>query len=159
MNAKKLNMVLKTIFLLSIGVLVFSVSIAYYQSHCSANLAVEISQWAEKNKINVDRTKLKPESFKVEYNEKDWQLLIKKLELTRYFEALDKKLVPEFEFGFNPEYAKELVEHWKTKFDWKSQVQLLNKYPQFKININDTTIHYVHVQINPRKDIKPIPIL
>lgn len=152
-------MVFKTLFFLSIGVLVTGVLIAYYQSHCSTKLSVEISQWAEKNKINVDITKLKSEPFQVEYNEKEWQLLLKKLELTRYFEVLDKKIVPEFEFGFNPEYAKELVEHWKTKFNWTSRVQLLNKYPQYKININDTTIHYVHVQINPRKDVNSIPIL
>lgn len=152
-------MVLKGLVLLSGLVLALSVIAGFYLNSNSIKSANDISNWAEKNKLIVDKSKVKPVPFQVEYSEQEWQLLLKKLELTRYFEPLDKKLVPEFEFGFNPEYARELVDHWKSKFDWKSQVQLLNKYSQYKVTINDTLIHYVHVTVNPKKDVKPVPVL
>jgi pimeloyl-ACP methyl ester carboxylesterase len=64
-----------------------------------------------------------------------------------------------FEFGFNPEYAEELVEYWKTKYNWKDQVTKLNRYPQFRITFNDTTIHYVRFQTNAKSGLKPTPVL
>ncbi|RNA14863.1 epoxide hydrolase 1-like [Brachionus plicatilis] len=117
-----------------------------YEETRSISELKKIEQWAEENKIKVDKS-IEVEKFKIEFDQKEWSLLKQKLSLTRYFTALED--VPSFDYGFDPDYARELVEYWQTNFDWKSQVDYLNKYPQFRIRINDTIIHYVHYITNP----------
>jgi pimeloyl-ACP methyl ester carboxylesterase len=143
-------------------VLLIAILIAVYQQYSSIKTSDKITQWAEENRIVIDKSKVKPTSFKIEYDENEWNLLKKKLELTRYFEPLDEKYVKKFEFGFDPEYAKVLVDYWKTNFNWSKQVDYINRFPQYRIKINDITIHYVHIITNKDKlnnNIKSIPIL
>lgn len=146
-------------------ILLLAVFIGVYQNYTSLKTVEKITKWAEENKLVFDKTKIKPDEFKIEYNENEWNLLKNKLELTRYFEPLDEKYVKKFEFGFDPEYAKVLVDYWKTKFDWKKQVDYLNRFPQFRVKVNDITIHYVHFitnkdkLVNNNNKIKSIPIL
>ena len=63
--------------------------------------------------------------------------------------------VPDFSYGFNPEYAKELVTYWRKSFDWKKQINKLNKYKQYRITINNTIIHYIYHETNKGKSAKP----
>lgn len=119
----------------------------------------KLEEWAEQNKIVIDKQKVEPKPFKVEYDQAEWDTLMKKLELTRYFEPMDEKIVPKYEYGFDPEYSKVLVEYWKTKFDWKAQVDKLNRFPQFKITIDDVTIHYVKYKTNADKGLESIPVI
>ena len=153
---------LKRTFRLSILVLALSVLFVVYDNYKTKEDLENLEKWAEENKIVIDKTKVQPTPFKIEYNENEWNLLKKKLELTKYFEPLDEKYVKKFEFGFDPEYAKVLVDYWKTNFNWSKQVDHLNRFPQYRIKINDITIHYVHVITNKdklSKNIKSIPIL
>ncbi|CAF0742843.1 unnamed protein product [Brachionus calyciflorus] len=129
--------------------------IVFNDSHPSQSISSKLSnlpEWAQKEKVKIDVSKTKPEKFRVEFDEKEWNFLKQKLSLTRYFTPL--KDVPKFDYGFDPEYAKELIDYWNTKFDWKSQVDFLNKYPQFRVNINDTILHYVHYVTNPSAEKK-----
>lgn len=48
--------------------------------------------------------------------------------------------------GMPLDYAKKLAEYWHTKFDWREQEAMLNKYPQFVTEIDQQTIHFVHVR-------------
>ena len=107
-----------------------------------------IEKWAEENKISIDKNKVKAEPFKVEFDEKEWNILKQKLELTRVFAPINQKYHPKYEFGFDPEYAKELADYWKTNYNWQKRIEILNRYPQYRIVINDVTIHYVHFVTN-----------
>jgi microsomal epoxide hydrolase len=154
---------IKRTFWLSMIILVLSIAFVLYDDY-KTNINLEkLEKWAEENKIVVDKTKVKPTPFKIEYDENEWNLLKQKLELTKYFEPLSEKYVKKFEFGFDPEYAKVLVDYWKTNFNWSKQVDYLNRLPQYRIKINDITIHYVHFITNKDKlsnnNIKSIPIL
>ena len=139
--------------------LVLSIAIGYYQIYKNESLTQSIIEWAETNKISIKNDKIHLKTFKIEFDQNEWNLLLKKLELTRYFKPLNNAYAARNEYGFDPEYAQELVEYWKTKFNWKSQIDYLNKYPQFKIQINDTTIHFLRVITNKKEDSVPIPIM
>ena len=139
--------------------LVLSIAIGYYQIYKNESLTQSIIEWAETNKISIKNDKIHLKTFKIEFDQNEWDLLLKKLELTRYFKPLNNAYAARNEYGFDPEYAEELVEYWKTKFNWKSQIDYLNKYPQFKIQINDTTIHFLRVITNKKEDSVPIPIM
>ena len=51
--------------------------------------------------------------------------------------------------GTNLEYLKELVEYWKTDFDWRKHEDSLNKFTHFTTNIEDFKIHFIHEKCNP----------
>lgn len=136
----------------------FKLYLTQYEKRAQEKSA-KLEEWAEKNKIVIDREKTQPKPFKVEYNQAEWDTLMKKLELTRYFEPMDEKIVPKYEYGFDPEYSKVLVEYWKTKFDWKAQIEKINRFPQFRITVDDVTIHYVKYKTNADKGFDAIPII
>ena len=66
-----------------------------------------------------------------------------------------------FEYGFNTDFLKKVVDYWSNKYDWKTRESLLNKFPQFKTNINGLDIHFI--QSKPKADVakgkKVLPLL
>ncbi|XP_037083167.1 juvenile hormone epoxide hydrolase 1-like [Pollicipes pollicipes] len=51
-----------------------------------------------------------------------------------------------FNYGFNSDYLREVMEHWRTKYDWNRRLQHLNQFSQFKTNVNGLDIHFIHVK-------------
>jgi pimeloyl-ACP methyl ester carboxylesterase len=49
-------------------------------------------------------------------------------------------------YGTNPQYLRELTEYWQHSFDWRKQEALINSFPQFKVNIDGTHIHFIYVK-------------
>jgi epoxide hydrolase len=49
-----------------------------------------------------------------------------------------------WDYGANLAYMKELVEYWRTKFNWREQERRLNALPQFITTIDGLDIHFVH---------------
>ncbi|XP_030758418.1 juvenile hormone epoxide hydrolase 1-like [Sitophilus oryzae] len=63
------------------------------------------------------------------------------------------------EYGINSNLVKEIVEFWRTKYNWKEREEVFNQYPQFKTNIQGLDIHYLHVKpANPGQK-KVVPLL
>src|SRR5712692_1405589 len=58
--------------------------------------------------------------------------------------------------GSNQAYMKELVSYWQTTFDWRKQEQELNAFPHFRVTIDDTGIHFLHVR---GKGPRPLPLI
>ncbi|GAB3410789.1 epoxide hydrolase [Flindersiella endophytica] len=52
-------------------------------------------------------------------------------------------------------YLKELVEYWRTAYDWRAYEAELNSYPQFTTEIDGQTIHFLHVR-SPEPDALPL---
>ena len=136
----------------TILIIIVAVGIALYQKYSSDGLTNRAAEYGKQNEIKIDKSAIKREEFKIKYNEAEWNLLQAKLNLTRYFNRL--KNVPDFSFGFNPEYAKELATYWSKSFDWKKQIDRLNKYQQYRITINNTIIHYIYHETNRGKPVK-----
>ena len=50
---------------------------------------------------------------------------------------------------------KEVCDYWQNEYDWKAREALLNRFPQFKTEINGLDIHFVHVK-SPEENATPL---
>ena len=50
----------------------------------------------------------------------------------------------EWDYGSNLDYIKELVEYWRTDFDWRAQEKKLNAFHHFKSEVEGLDIHFIH---------------
>ena len=62
---------------------------------------------------------------------------------TRWADEIENE---KWEYGTNKTYLKELCDYWQHSFDWKKQEAHLNSFPHFKTTIDDTGLHYIHLQ-------------
>jgi hypothetical protein len=51
-----------------------------------------------------------------------------------------------WDYGVPMEYVRELVEHWRSEFDWRAHEARLNAHPQFTTTIDGQTVHFLHVR-------------
>jgi microsomal epoxide hydrolase len=49
-------------------------------------------------------------------------------------------------FGTSPTFLRELVSYWQTEYDWRTHEAEINKYPQYKAEIDGITIHFIYVK-------------
>jgi len=47
-------------------------------------------------------------------------------------------------YGTDLAYLKELIVYWRDTFDWREQERRLNRFEQYKTNIDGLDIHFVH---------------
>uniref|UniRef100_G1RTU8 Epoxide hydrolase n=1 Tax=Nomascus leucogenys TaxID=61853 RepID=G1RTU8_NOMLE len=70
--------------------------------------------------------------FKVETSDEEIHDLHQRIDRFRFTPPLEDSC---FHYGFNSNYLKKVVSYWKNEFDWKKQVEILNRYPHFKTKI------------------------
>jgi microsomal epoxide hydrolase len=58
-------------------------------------------------------------------------------------------------YGANLAYVKELVRYWQHQYDWRAQERLLNGFPQYRVQLEDITLHYIQ---QPGVGPAPIPL-
>lgn len=79
--------------------------------------------------------------------------LRERLANTRFAPALSGR---DWTHGTPPSYLAELLEYWRTKFDWGAAEERLNSLPQFLAEVDGNTVHFVHAKgVGPR----PFPLL
>jgi pimeloyl-ACP methyl ester carboxylesterase len=49
-----------------------------------------------------------------------------------------------WDYGTDLAYLKELVTYWRDRFDWRAAERRLNRFDQFKTNIDGLDIHFIH---------------
>ncbi|MEP7058684.1 MAG: epoxide hydrolase family protein [Caldimonas sp.] len=59
-------------------------------------------------------------------------------------------------YGTDVAYLRELVDHWRSRFDWRAAEARLNAFPQFKVPLHGIDLHYLHVEGNGPA---PVPLL
>jgi hypothetical protein len=47
-------------------------------------------------------------------------------------------------FGTSPDYLREFVAYWLDQFDWRKAERSLNQLSQFKVELDGTSLHFVH---------------
>jgi len=47
-------------------------------------------------------------------------------------------------YGTNLSYIRELVEYWRTSYDWRAQERELNRFEHFKAEVDGLPIHFIH---------------
>ncbi|XP_066600439.1 juvenile hormone epoxide hydrolase 1-like [Prorops nasuta] len=64
-------------------------------------------------------------------------------------------------YGISSKYLSTVLNYWRTQYNWSERQKLLNKYPQFKTNIQGLDIHFYHVKPQVPKDrkVKILPLL
>ena len=60
-----------------------------------------------------------------------------------------------WDYGSNLAYIKELVEYWRTDFDWRAAEAKLNQFNHFKSEVDGLDIHFIHEK---GKGPNPIPL-
>jgi len=53
---------------------------------------------------------------------------------------------PDWSAGINPRYLRELVEHWRSRYDWREREAAINRFPHFRAALGNTSLHFVHVR-------------
>jgi epoxide hydrolase len=62
---------------------------------------------------------------------------------------------PGWERGVPVSYVRDLVERWRTTYDWREHEARLNAHPHFTTEIDGQSIHFVHVR-SPHEDATPL---
>jgi microsomal epoxide hydrolase len=57
--------------------------------------------------------------------------------------------------GVPPSYLRDLVDYWRTEFDWRAAESVLNGWDQFVTEIDGTDVHFLHVR-SPEPDAVPL---
>jgi pimeloyl-ACP methyl ester carboxylesterase len=69
--------------------------------------------------------------------------LQKRLELTRWPDEIPDS---GWNYGTNLSYLKKLIDYWQHKFNWREQEVKLNKFDQFKAEVDGVNIHFIHMK-------------
>ena len=64
-----------------------------------------------------------------------------RLARTRWPHAVDDS---GWKYGVDLAYMQQLVEYWRTNYDWREHERTLNRHPQFKTRIDGLDIHFIH---------------
>lgn len=77
-------------------------------------------------------------------------------------ERLDRTRWPDevedagWEYGANLAYMRELVEYWRTSFDWRAQERVMKALPHFRAEVEGIGIHLIHAR---GRGPAPMPLL
>lgn len=81
--------------------------------------------------------------FRVQVAQADLDDLHMRLARTRWPE---RETVNDWSQGVPLQAARELVDHWQHRYDWRRCEAALNRYEQFTTPIDDVSIHFLHVR-------------
>lgn len=96
---------------------------------------------ARKNPLPTHVDGVRP--FKAEIPEKALIDLRRRLAETRW---PDSETVTDRSQGVQLAKLKELVDYWRSSYDWRNAERKLNSYPQFITNVDGLDIHFIHVR-------------
>jgi pimeloyl-ACP methyl ester carboxylesterase len=61
-----------------------------------------------------------------------------------------------WDYGTNLAYLRGLMTYWRDRYDWRAQERRLNRFEQFKTNIDGLDIHFIHQR---SKEPNAVPLL
>src|SRR5215207_4009372 len=91
--------------------------------------------------------------FVVEIPQDDLDDLNDRLARTRYPAAAPGD---DWSYGVPNHYLKEVVEHWRSGYDWRAQEARINEFPHYLTEIDGQTIHFIHA---PSAEADATPLL
>jgi pimeloyl-ACP methyl ester carboxylesterase len=96
---------------------------------------------------------MNPRAFTLAVPEAALEDLRARLALTRF---PDQAPDGPWAYGTDLGYMKTVVPYWREQFDWRAQEAGLNAVPQFKVQMPDVDLHYLHVPGQKRFAIEDI---
>ncbi len=94
------------------------------------------------------------EPFRIAAADTQLEDLRRRLRATRWPE---RECVGDWSQGLPLAYAQEVAKYWLEKYDWRAREKLLNRFPQFRTEIDGLGIHFIHVR-SPEPDALPLVI-
>ncbi len=79
--------------------------------------------------------------FKVDISEENLQNIYSKVKNYQWHEMPDDG---GWDYGTNLDYMKEFADYWVNKFNWRKTEEKINKFNNFKSNIDGIDIHFIH---------------
>ena len=58
-----------------------------------------------------------------------------------------------WDYGVNLDYMKALVAYWQRVFNWRAQEELINRFQQFRTDVDGSEIHFIYERGNRRSSI------
>ncbi|MEV4753593.1 epoxide hydrolase family protein [Micromonospora sp. NPDC049559] len=58
-------------------------------------------------------------------------------------------------YGVPRDYLRELVHHWRHRYDWRAAEARLNRWPQFTTTVDGANLHFAHLR-SPEPDATPL---
>jgi pimeloyl-ACP methyl ester carboxylesterase len=96
---------------------------------------------------------MKFEPFTVRISEQALADLNLRLERTRWADDFANE---GWDYGTNAQYLRELVAYWRRGYDWRQQEAQINRWPQFRTDIDGVPIHFLRARgVGPA----PIPLM
>ena len=95
--------------------------------------------------------KIRP--FEISVPERDVRDLQRRLEAVRWIDTVDGS---GWGYGSDLDFMRDLIEHWRTRFDWRAQEAGLNKFDHFMGTVEGHDIHFVQAKGNGPD---PMPLL
>src|SRR5690349_11897040 len=94
-----------------------------------------------------------PQPFRVAFDEAELQDMYSRLRDARWADDVGNE---DWAFGVERGWLRDLVGYWTDEFDWRAQERSINELPMFRVEIDGTPIHYVHVE---GKGPNPTPLI
>lgn len=95
--------------------------------------------------------------FKIDIPDKVIRTLHVSLNATVYPEPLEGV---HFEYGFNTDYLKKVVDYWVRKYDWRKQEAAINGFPHFRTQMDGIRVHFLHAKpARVPKGVRVLPLL
>nr|CAD7403396.1 unnamed protein product [Timema poppensis] len=117
---------------------------------------LESTWWGPGQPHNVDKS-IRP--FRINISQEvldDLNTRLQHVKLTPPLEGIG------FQYGFNTDYLKKVVDFWRTKYNWREREAYLNSFPQFKTQVDGLDLHFLHVkpkQVPPSTRVLPLLLL
>jgi len=92
--------------------------------------------------------------FRISASDQQLEDLKRRLRATRWPE---RECVDDWSQGLPLEYAREVCSYWLEKYNWRETEARLNRFPQFRTEIDGLNIHFIHVR-SPHPDAMPLVI-
>jgi pimeloyl-ACP methyl ester carboxylesterase len=92
--------------------------------------------------------------FRIEVPEADLVDLRERLVRTRWPEA---ETVDDWSQGIPLSYVRDVCRYWADDYDWRGREARLNRFPQFRAEIDGLGIHFIHVR-SPHPEALPLVI-
>jgi pimeloyl-ACP methyl ester carboxylesterase len=90
--------------------------------------------------------------FRIAASDADLDDLRRRLRATRWPE---REVVDDWSQGIPLAYVQEVCAYWAEKYDWRAREERLNRWPQFRTQIDGTGIHFVHAR-SPHANALPL---
>ena len=96
---------------------------------------------------------MEAQPFTIDIPDSVLQDLTERLERTRW---PDDSPDAGWEYGSNLGYVQELVEYWRTAFDWRAQERAINRLAHYRAQVDGSGIHFIHER---GRGPNPLPLL